>query len=290
MSFDDGFILGLGIGRKLGGGGGTSDEWQFPTDWIDIPDPESNQIVMLMDTSASLNTNGGTTMFGCYDDSGRYGGVTIDCGDGQVIEIPEGTGQNFQYGYSIRGQYIITVTSNNIDAINFSGISYSDYTASSLRAIKVGANMHLVGNAFESSLRGLTYAEFFGQAATSYYGLYNLQCIKAHTAPSEIKSSCFSSCYNLRYIYGLLDEITTLPSDSFYSCSNLKKISLPNLTAMNGGVRNCQSLEVFSAPKLNAISNANDFIGCYSLKKLQVAEGCTYNNSFSDCPILTLDY
>ena len=266
------------------GGGDDSDEWVRPSDWIDIPDPEDNQIVMLMDCRRYRVA----PMIGLWCD-GLYAGVTVDCGDGQVITIPEDNSVPLVYTYSSTGQYIMTVTSDYIKGIDLSTPAYNGGCRYTLRAIKFGANMHAASGNL-SSQYGLVYAEFFGEAATYFAIDYNLECVKAHVPLTETEAGCFKQCYNLKYLEGYTDELTTVPNSCFYDCG-LEKIILPKATVFDtttSCISYCRNLKEVYAPLVTSITSG-EFASCQALREFTLADGYNANgNTFADNYLLSI--
>lgn len=313
MSFGTGVAVGFAMGKKMfEGGGGGSDDWTFPSHWLDIPDPEPNQVVMYVEAEAGDVA----PIIGLYNStSDRFEGGTIDYGDdGCIYNYPASYGYNVYHIYQTSGQYIITITSASNDVCltatgtnvafmvnrliegSFGGYNSADGYCKCIRAIKIGSNILLDTGA--SSLiptvygKGLIYLEFKGDLKKAEPRIQSqrvLKKIKIGIPPEEFGDNTFFECTALEIIDGL-QNVKIISKNMFYGCCALKKIDLPSAEKVSEGGNafkvSCYSLKSVNAPKLAAIA-VDEFGGCYSLQSLVLADGCNLNgNKFSDCPQL----
>ena len=304
MSFDAGFLLGLSMG---GGGGSGSDEWTPPDHWLDMPDPELNQVIMYVEAEAGDVA----PIIGLY--GANYDGGTIDYGDdGYTYSYPAGYGYNVYHVYQTAGQYVITITAagcevylnangtnvafmvGQIISSSFGGYNSSDNQCKCIRAIKVGSNVQLdTGTAPISSQYygdNLVYLEFLGTIKNSdptFTLLRKLKKIKVGIPPETFGDNTFMECNSLEKA-DCLQNLKVIPSGMFSGCYALKNVDLPAATSEGGAAfkTNCYSLHTVNAPKLAEIT-ADEFSSCYSLQSLTLADGCNFNgNTFSNCPQL----
>lgn len=303
MSFDAGFLLGLSMG---GGGGSVNDEWTPPDHWLDIPDPEPNQVVIYVEADAGDVA----PIIGLY--GANYDGGTINYGDdGHTYEYPAGYGYNVYHVYQTAGQYIITITAAgcevylNANSTNvafmvgqiisgsFGGYNSADSQCKCIRAIKVGSNVQLDTGTVPISSRcygNLVYLEFLGAIKNpdpTFTLLRKLKKIKVGIPPETFGDGTFFECNSLEKA-DCLQNLKVIPSGMFSGCYALKSVDMPAAVSEKGAAfkTNCYSLKSVYAPKLTEIT-ADEFSSCYSLQKLTLSDGCNLNgNTFSNCPQL----
>ena len=308
MDFATGFATGFAMGKKMfEGGGGGSDEWTFPSHWLDIPDPEPNQVIMYVEADAGDVA----PIIGLY--GANYDGGTINYGDdGYTYDYPSGYGYNVYHVYQTAGQYIITITAaGNEVYLNALGTnvafmvghiyegSYGGYNSSEnycrcIRAIKVGSDISLYAHdtrPFDSGRYGrmLVYSEFMGAVngiVTTFSGLRALKKIKIGTPPEAFKDDAFSGCNSLE-IADCLQNLKAIPSNMFAGCYALRSAEFPEAVSVGSDAFHvCYSLKTVNAPKLAEITS-DEFSSCYSLQSLTLADGCNLNgNKFENCPQL----
>lgn len=306
MDYATGFAVGYAFAKKKFEGSG-SDEWTFPSHWLDIPDPEPNQVVMYVEAEAGDVA----PIIGLYGQN--YDGGTIDYGDdGHVYNYPAGYGYSVYHVYQTAGQHIITVTAaGNEVYLNASGTSVAfmaghivegsfgyynsaDKHCRCIRAIKVGKDISLYAAdtiPFYNSIYGktLVYLEFMGAVngiAPRFSYLAALKKIKFGTSPPSFGKDAFSGC-NALEIVDFMQSCTTLTANMFVDCYALRSVDLPAVTSEGGAAfKGCYSLKSVYAPKLAEIA-ADEFANCYSLQSLTLVEGCNINgNTFEKCPQL----
>ena len=304
MDYATGFAVGVAFAKKMFEDGGGNDEWTFPSHWLDIPDPEPNQVVMYVEAEAGDVA----PIIGLY--GANYDGGTIDYGDdGHTYEYPAEYGYDVYHVYQTAGQYIITVTAAgnevNLNASgtnaafmvgqimegSFGGYNSADNQCRCIRAIKIGSNVQLgtgtVPISRQSYGNNLVYLEFMGAIKNpnpTFAALRSLKKIKVKTPPEIFGDTAFQGCYVLEKA-DCLQNCTSIPT--FASCYALKTVDLPNAVSESGvAFSACYALHTVNAPKLAEIA-ANEFGSCYSLQKLTLAEGCNLNgNTFENCPQL----
>lgn len=101
--------------------------------------------------------------------------------------------------------------------------------------------------------------------------------------------SVFKYCFSLREAV-ILNGITALPQDAFYSCGSLSKVSLPNsvISISSNAFENCYSLREFDSPNgLYGIS-VSAFSSCKSLTRINIPGEGVYiqNSAFNGCTSL----
>ena len=90
---------------------------------------------------------------------------------------------------------------------------------------------------------------------------------------TEIRGAAFSGCTNLA-ITEIPRGVTTINSQTFYECTSLETINLPEVTRINSwnNVRtfgHCTNLRKVVAPKLQ-ILDGYTFVACTSLEEVQL--------------------
>lgn len=99
-----------------------------------------------------------------------------------------------------------------------------------------------------------------------------------YSSPNSIKINLIS----------IKSNTTALSYYTFYSCSALQYISLPNLTAISGTntFSNCSALQHASLPNLATITGNNTFANCSALQKFIFNSNLinvNFSNIFSNC-------
>lgn len=302
MDFATGFAAGLVFGKKKFGGG--SDEWTLPEHWLEIPDPEPNQIIMYVEAEAGDVA----PVIGLYGK--KYDGGQINYGDdGYTYEYPAGYAYNPYHVYQTAGQYIITVTAAGnevtLDALatniafmagqiiegSFGFYNSTNKQCRCIRAIKVGSNINLGENkaSIPSKFYGnkLVYAEFLGGlngSKAKFYSFYSMKKIKIAIPPETFEELTFQNCFALEKA-DCLQNLKVIPDGMFSGCYALKSVDMPLAESESGAAfdTNCYSLKSVYAPKLAEIT-ADEFKSCYSLQKLILANDCKLNgNKFENC-------
>ena len=286
------------------GSGGGDEDWTFPEHWLDIPDPEPNQVIMYIEAEA-----GDVAPFVLLEEGN--GSITYG-DDGYTYEWPEGYGYTAYHQYQTSGQYIITITANNLivnlnqsysNTAFMAGHIIEDYQGvyngngqqcRCIRAIKVGSNITLGHNTnpvnYVAFGKYLVYFEFMGEvnnnSSPGFSDLTALKKIKIGISPESFSRNAFLRCYALE-IADCLTKSTSIATGMFTDCRSLKYIDMPSATSHSGVAFNgCHRLKEINAPKLSEL-HSGDFSYCYSLQKLTLAEGCNINgNTFENCPQL----
>lgn len=304
MDFATGFAAGLVFGKKKFGGGG-DEEWKPPDHWLDMPDPEPNQIIIYVEAQSGDVA----PIIGLYGDN--YDGGTINYGDdGYTYEYPASYEYNPFHVYQTAGQYIITVTAagnevclssngtnvafmaGNIYDGSFGGYNSGSNQCQCIRAIKIGSDIQLERLAsypIAPDRYGdkLVYIEFMGEIKNVkplFKSFDALKKIKVSIPPEAFGDYSFQNCLALEKA-DCLQRLKTIPSGLFSGCYSLKSVDMPLAESEDGAAfnTNCYSLKSVYAPALTEIT-ADEFNSCYSLQKLTLANNCNYNgNKFENC-------
>lgn len=303
MSFDDGFILGMALGKKQSGGGDDDNDPDYAV-WQELPEPESNQAVLLMYCTGTSGTDVKWHIeFGLSYITGM--GWTVDWGDGTVdtYVIPEGNENNdyvgvmdVDHGYKSVGRY--TVTCTVIDGTTNASIRFWDNSSTNTQKEGCGNNVVMAKIGADVDPRGydgtmpfahlpfLKYFKSYGDYPLPSYFFnfdYALKSVELAYPITEIKTGTFTSCISLEDID--LSAVTSIGSSAFVSCYSLKSVNAPLCTSIDSGAfSSCYSLETVNIPLCTSIVDYLFGTACYSLKTVN-APLCTSigNYAFFSC-------
>lgn len=283
--------------------GGGDEDWSPPEYWIDIPEPEANQVVMLIEVTESyINVPlCSISAYGKSDDGKTtYPSCTIDWGNGYKGEKRENYGEYVAGIYTEPGMYIVTVTITGND--NNKEIALEEFTITRacykgemvdvrsqsvvhvIRAIKFGKNIGLYYPLHDGGYRYfLVYAKFlgdYGWLGTNMYALKKLEIAGNFNARSE--TAYPRDYYSLESIS--IHGITELPAQFCNNCFSLKKADFPDVISAGTYVfSQCYALKSVNLPKLTAVSSGM-FSKCCSLKNINLPSATAIEDSaFSGC-------
>ena len=285
---------------------GGSDEWQLPESWIDIPEPTTNQVIMMVEIdTASVDSPVLAILLFSQDGAGFYTGTeSINWGDGYIDYLRADHRDTYAHQYSNAGQYIVTV--NCSDTINCLTLSTSlssnsayingELVTSSaavnptvLRAIIFGNDTALY-NEISTSYYGIIYLKFKGafiayrNGSAPRFQNFNFLCkLICNIPPDSLTSSAFYNCYNLQDA-DFAENILAVPTSAFSNCYSLRKVNLQNATDIGASAfYNCYNVSEANMPSISNIQN-NAFAYCTKLQKVTYADGCTIDtSSFNGC-------
>ncbi len=286
--------------------------WTWPSDWPHLPDPQPNQVTMLVRiTQYELEDYARQPLSMMYAEYSMCpDDVVYDYGDG-VVETYGEMQSSHRHFYTTTGYYVVTITSNTRQYYR-----QNDYRGALCRgymAIKFGANIKIDKYVEPPRPQPTTqYIKFFGDAIygtmrdgefSNYFCLSKVDCIKK---PTSLPYSCFSGCVSLRDINDFVTDLITVPNKCFYNCANLREINLPATTTigdeafcycygLNKCVANvatsvndsafymCVTLSEIDMPSLNSVGESA-FAQDYALKRVTYANGCVFGyKAFNDC-------
>lgn len=290
--FEDGMAVGLAIGRKKfsggnGGGTPTEEKWEYPSNWLTLPEPAENQIVLLAD-SKNYAGNDTYNVQLLYSNNGSTTTSTIDWGDGTVQSLVEangvhtyevGTGHNTENSE----QWIITITfGTSIETESLFGLGKS--ATMRIVAMKIG-NTKYCGTTYISCDHSvLQYVKIRKGENFNWYfqGAYYLSKVELSDDITKLPDYVFRSCNCLFDIN--LSNITDVGNYAFTDCYNLNH-QMPNLKSIgNYAFKNCSKLSDIDFSNLTSIGNYA-FNGCYSIEKITLPDSITYipDNAFQNC-------
>ena len=241
----------------------------------------------LCDIAATYITDDGKTRLYIYipkDDTvslplllvnpNKQNGILVDWGDGSPIQgVGSGSTQpELSHTYSKRGEYIITLWSENVtyglgwgSASGYSIFGkYSTsgaYIYSFLKRVHVGAN-----------------------CAIQSYAFAKCSCLESATIPkdAEIGGEEFSECYNLRFLaiprgYGITVNTSGYITRDWTKCYALQRVSLPHgVKGLSQCFQYCYSLNSIVVPESVKSFAYGTFNYCYSLMHVVAPPSLTH--------------
>lgn len=299
------------LGAYQGGGDTPSEEkWQYPSDWLPLPDVAENEVAALI-----FVRSGGEAVVSIEGDEPEY----VDWGD------PGGTEETYinlhRYSYE-RGTPFTDNTSMFVLKVHYpqdGGFktfnlqnSYCFMAACAVNgsAIKIGGSASLLG----SQTNYLQYIRITGdmtnfENSPGFIYDYNaLKRVDFENSPTVLPNATLCSCYSLRSVnLPDLSRVTAIGNSCFndlwavtridlpmlqsagYSCfkSNysLKTINLPNVQSIGGAfLMNCTAITEVHLPALQTIgSSALNY--CYGLEsvEMEALTAVTGNSIGSGC-------
>lgn len=313
MSFDDGLILGL----SLGAGTSAMDvpDPDYPL-WQSLPEPADNGSVFLVrvtDTTQQVQVT-----FNYASTEVEYS-VAVDWGDGsQTVIENESVFNHPKHVYSNAGDYVITVTSSNLENFRawFVYCYYADYNnqyANYWIMAKYGENVLLekaYPNGFynfsgEEKLKYLKISSQTEITARFFSGCYALREIVYGKIIENIPDYTFQNCYALQLDWDLsqlnsigayafnnnyaltkldLPVCEQVGNNAFQNCTALQSVALASCgTIGDSAFTDCRNLQKVSAPSCTAVGSSG-FAYNYNLLSAQFADNCTFgNNAFNQC-------
>lgn len=275
--------------EMLYGGGESSDDWQPPSDWLEVPEPDDYDIYILLQAQPTGYNNAKMKIaFSLYKES-AYPGAWVN-GDNIYCDFGDGTEGIYSGGithtYAEPGQYLVHIIGNEKSMkINLSSISQN------LLIFKSG----------ERIICDLSSGNFNGQSSLAYVkisspdGIYigNRQifqsCVSLKKTDFKIKANAasigvraFETC---RAIKGVdFENCKSVGELAFQGCTALKTINFPNVTSIAASAFSaCYNLESVFLPNCTSIGD-QAFYQCYNLQKIIVADDCTFGtNCFQNC-------
>ncbi len=313
QTFEEGFVLGLAAAQKkeeepTPPAPINPDGWEYPPNWLVIPDPAENQVKMLVENRDSdLNPCRLITLevhFGDWSEENGSAG-SIDWGDSQVTSGTGSSGYKHKYPSSAGvKQYIITINFTNTAGDMFVSNYYTfpDEVGATVckmlcRAIKFGHNKLLNDNGATE----LNHVQYLKMCRGETYGkgwrigkgfLRRAELSKSITA---IANSAFAYCNSLTDVN--LTNINTVGEYAFRQCYNLhfnnQSQKMSNLSSIGKGAFYDSGIITFDTacfPKVTALP-INCFQNCNLLTEIShdsitSLSGGNNNNTFAGCKSL----
>ena len=281
MSFSAGFAAGLAVGKKKWGNG-IKDDWQPPSWWIPVPEPEEYEILILVwvtNTDNQFVFNLGNTSNLCIlllDANGNIteASINIDWGDGTTNIAPTG---NYGHAFKEAGQYLVKITaqeglnvfcSKDLRNCYWQIVKTGSRILYKIDTVTVGYGTPL------SSHNRLKYIKINNTNGlpldkTNYYFEYDyaLQKIELKKPMAgNVPNGCFRG-NPFTDLQQILDgnSVNAIGDYAFTDCRSLRKIILPNCTSVGDyAFQNCYNLQEIVVAD-NCTFGKDCFQGCYSL-------------------------
>lgn len=301
MSFTAGFAAGLAVGKKKWSGK-PSDDWQPPSWWIPVPEPEPYEVYILI----QVENAGKRFNFRLDNEQGDAGMGTIHCDWGDGTEQDYGMGPSPSHTYTETGQFLIHITGDG-NAFFLSGWSFNDNSNGSRDfvglIIKTGTNIAFRTDYYDNN--NYNYDALFASKSFKYikimhpsgiptekrYGYfmncYSLQKLElAKRISGELSQYTFQNCYSLKNFDRFIDynSVTKIGNYAFSNCYALQKIDFSSCTEIIlSAFAQCYNLIRANLPSCTAIGDYG-FSQCYNLQEITTADNCTYGNRcFQNC-------
>ena len=289
------------------GSGGGDEDWIFPEHWLDIPDPEPNQVILYVEAESA--GYGFVVQFYSNSDTDYTRSGVVEWGDGAssaVVSTAELSASNFRicHKYTDAGQYIVKINCNRGEtggyAVRLTNTYGNDADSGDLvnslnlgwvKAVKVGSEVEVCASSDESvdgtnyaafnTFSNLMYVKFIG--APSYCYFANLRYLKKIEFGGDITKlpfSAFSGCHNLERA-DFTGKITEFPRYAFNACHNLKSVDLSS--AITIGIRAFSSCESLKNISITAVTTISDyaFSYCYALTNIKAPALTEIQNKYA---------
>lgn len=263
MSFDEGLIVGMMLGRKGGSGGDEADY----TAWQNLTEPEKHQSIMIVRVFNEDNrTATALVQRVCsgVDGSKTFFNWTINWGDGTIENIDATSKNSFNHTYSALGDYIVIASCN--DSIP-EGYVTSAIIANRLNIFSPYMVSAKWGSFGTLSLSDFAYLKYIKINLSTVYSsdFRNDISLKQVIAKVNLKESCFSGCANLKFDMIEFNAVSEVPNYAFDGCIYLTDINFPDCTKIgNYAFRNCIDLQSVEFAE-NCAIGSGAFTGCAKL-------------------------
>lgn len=301
MSWDEGFVVGLAMGRKKFGSAPPviDDEWTYPPEWLQMPfAAEENTGYFLF--SMREETGSMRVSFHLWGSSDTEGGISFDWGDGSTDEINKNnysgsvshvfeSGKGHKVGngtvqflvkvicyigfdpYGTGAWYLRRVDTGNLKAASYhSSIEDVMYTTNSNGIIDNGgyiSYLALSGDVGKLLSKGCIIRSL---------GSVQKIDVTSSSKITELYSYNFQSCMSLpeKSVQKIIKDVKKIGSSCFQGSSDLgiRKINFPELVEMgNDNFQYSHSLFKFEAPKLKTVGR-NCFTNLSSLNYFKASD------------------
>ena len=306
--FEKGFMAGFLLNQRKSD---TPDEpatdgkWTYPSNWLKLPEPADNQIIVLFDadkygSNSSLQYYRGTcgiaTAFDGKDD------IKVNWGDGTgdwTFWNADKYGNSADYAHNFTPgtghdtgeseQWIVTWTFNEEREVGeeyFYSLCYTNYSSKAamrMPAIKIGntkyLNSNVSVNASNSLLRYIKILNDELNITYKFSGAYHLSKVELSESITKIPYKCFSNAYNLFDIN--LTNITEIGDSAFSRCYKLNPSGkMPNLTTIGNYAFQDTGITSCNFPKLTSIGQYA-FSSCSLMTNITIPKGVTYINDYA---------
>lgn len=260
--FDEGLAVGLAIGRKKFSGGDTPSEkkWEYPSDWLPLPEVGENEVAALIfvmaGASASVGFNGEAP-------------ESVDWGDPNGDYNPDYT-ISHSYAYDRGATYsskasMFVLKAHYAQECGFgsfytNGGCFIAACAVNGSAIRQGENIGTIVSTFRDYLQYIKITGDMTNFDERTYFIAELTALKRvdfENSPTKLTSNMFSECYCLTSAnLPDMSDVTSVGDNCFQDCCALSEIRLPALqTAGNDFCMNCYELKKIYMPALVSVGD-----------------------------------
>ena len=294
----------LGAYQDSGGGDTpTEEKWEYPSNWLPLPDVGANEAAFLIFVKSSATTYNFSITSGDDDIKPSY----TDWGDGAIYngaEDKRDKHNNLIYGdkheyYFVDGKpltdnlrmFVLRVCypdggwiSNVEISTSSSGMYIPAFSIDCSLWGTSGNTRFIISN----SGNNLHYVKFcgdpenFGIRSFPLKNSGNLKRVDFENPPTKLPDYCFYYCAALTYAnLPDLTAVTDLGNYCFYNCNSLEKISLPSVLSVGDYCfQNCNALLEVSMPEALLVGNSV-FYQCYGLQKISMTKVTSVGNNFA---------
>lgn len=318
--FEKGFIAGYLLNQNKSDESTTDDKWEYPSNWLKLPEPAENQVILLADNRGNRHNIYSSVKISYI---GRFNIVCtqsahIDWGDGSSDDISTkdgAVGHTYTAGSGHVAdnseQWIITVTfdANATDGTDYiSSFCDSEIYDMYFVAIK-SSHVGYVLNPNQGSISlSKTYVEYFKVCKGDNFKLTGGKYLKKLEFPrtvTKLPDRGLSGCISLIDVD--LSNITEIGEYAFNSCYQLDPSGkMPKLTKAgkcafyNSGITGtnfpclsetgtytfeyCYKLEDIVIPETLKTISELDFLNCLNLKTIKLSNvESIKSNAFQAC-------
>lgn len=316
--FETGFAAGLIIGSSNKSGDTptpepTPEKWTYPSNWLQLPEPAENQIVMLVDNNGGIINQDTYYLFAPNITYETDTNTTINYGDG-TGELPidhVNTDKSTSWIENIYGhiyeagsghntgnseQWIVTITFDTSKEIGTEyfykliNYTYSPTAKMPVLAIKIGHSGYIGNRSNTGSYNldcsgNLQYAKICHGDFDFYFSYaHYLHKVELHDEITNLPQMAFQNCYGLFDIN--LDNITEIGQFAFYNCRCLDPSGkMPNLTTIGNQAFAFTGITNLDFPRLETIGSSA-FYYTVDFKKITLAPETLTSigvNTFTNC-------
>lgn len=211
----------------------------------------------------------------------KASGVSIDWGDGSVIESFSSTGNmNTTHTYANPGDYVIRlkVTRGTLEFGNGSSsycvMGYSGFNGqvycNMLQKVEIGYSVTRINNYTFNNCTSLASVSIPSSVTsigiTVFSGCRSLASISIPSSVPKIDERGMSGCSSLASVC-IPNSVTSIGNNAFNSCYSLASVSIPSsvTSIVASGFSSCYSLAVVSIPSSVTNISTSVFSGCYGM-------------------------
>ena len=294
--FEKGFMCGYLINYHVDEPKPDQKEWTYPSNWLKLPEPADNQIVMLVDNRGSSVYNNTSYEFVCGLDVDSYHSTKIEWGDGTYSESINDSGYHrhiYEQGTGHKAgnseQWIVTITFDSDENNNAVLNRLAQYDSCAyVLAIKIGNTKYVNKNSIYCFNSRLQYAKICrGEFTFRFDGSHVLKKVELHENITKIPKSAFFYSYSLIDIN--LENITEIGAYAFENCESMnfsgKMPKLKTIGEYGLSYTNTSSLDF---PSLESIGEYS-FYSCHNLTECRSETLKTIGQrAFENCKTLRI--